>query len=319
MTSQSTSPVFDATDADIILISSDEIRFRAHRPILSNASAVFEAMFTLPPGSSNDSEDGLPVIPMAESGLVINQLLQFCYPSQSGVVSDLQTLRLLFAAADKYDMKGVTSQLAYILRYQFIDKEPYRAYAIACIYGLWPEAKLAGKQTLAHPVPSPSLPEYDTLPASMYHKLVVYRQKCADVIEPILDDWTYKVGLRDYTWAGYTCGQCAKPTANSPAFWFLDHLARTRAAFVARPTGASVSATKIAQETFARFLSTAVAQCTCRVKAPMKLVEFNERLAVVLDRKIFEVCDYLRLCYVRGLMGHTDTFRSQMNFIVDHI
>ena len=90
---------------------------------------------------------------------------------------------------------------------------------------------------------------------------------------------------------------------------------------MARPTGASVSATKIAQETFARFLSTAVAQCTCRVKAPMKLVEFNERLAVVLDQKISEVCDYLHLCYVRlgGLMSYTDTFRPQMNFIKDPI
>ncbi|KAI0769169.1 hypothetical protein BC629DRAFT_794768 [Irpex lacteus] len=292
MASPSASAVFDAINADIILTSSDEVRFRVHKSILANASSVFEAMFDLPQQMTTSGEDELPTIPLAEPGLVLEQVLRFCYPSLNGNVSDLHTLRLLFQVADKYDMRGVTSQLAYILRYQFIDKEPHRAYAIACIYALWPEAVLAGKQTLAHIVPGPSLPEFDVLPASMYHKLVVYRQKCIDVIDPILDDWTYKVGMRDISWAGYGCKHCAKPNTTSPAYWFMDHLARTKAAFLAWPRGSSVSATKIAQDTVSKHLGTSTGvQCACRLNAPTRLVEFNERLAVVLDQKIAEVCD----------------------------
>ncbi|KAI0091527.1 hypothetical protein BDY19DRAFT_930878 [Irpex rosettiformis] len=273
----------NASDADVILESSDETQFKVHKHILSDASSVFEAMFDLPPETSNVAEGSLPIIPVTESTLVLDQLLRFCYPSLHGSVSDLHTLHLLFTAADKHDMKGVTSQLAYILRWQFTDKEPRRAYAIACMFSLWPEAKLAGRLTLSHPVPGPSLQEYDLLPASMYHKLVVYRQKCIDVIDPILEDWMDELGMDGDPWIGYDCGKCVKPNgAMSPSqvFWFYDHLARTKAAFVAKPTGASVSATKISDETVSRY---------CRRKAPMRLVEFGERLAVVLDQKVSEI------------------------------
>ncbi|KAI0339586.1 hypothetical protein BDW22DRAFT_1308074, partial [Trametopsis cervina] len=187
---------FTDPDADAVITSADNTKFRVHRYILAKASPVFEGMFSLPPvpstlegGQTVSGEEELPVIPLTEPGRIVEQLLKFCYPSLNGTVPDSQTLRQLFSAADKYEMTGVTMQLTAVLRTRFLEKEPNRAYALACIYGLREEAKLAAKCTLNQPIPGPALSEYQELSATMYHKLVVYRQKCIDLIHPLLDDW----------------------------------------------------------------------------------------------------------------------------------
>ncbi|KAI0683782.1 hypothetical protein BC835DRAFT_1422965 [Cytidiella melzeri] len=261
---------------DIVLISSDQVRFTVHKVILSNASPVFEGMLSLPSTGADPKDTGLPHCPPA------TRLVHL--PSLNGTVSDLDTLRLLFTAADKYEMKGVTSQLAYMLRWQFLETYPYFAYAIACKHGLWDVATLAGKQTLAHPAPGPSLPEYDVLPAAVHHKLVDYRKKCADIIDALLENCRYHVWGQphDFFWAGYgtSCSEDFQPGAQ----WFMYHLSRTKAAFMERPRSATVLSDKLMQGIPSYRCPTP--QCDCR---PARLAVFNERLAEALDRKLAEI------------------------------
>lgn len=282
----------DDVSADTIIISSDEVRFRVHRHILSNASPIFDDMFSIPTPSPHPgiTGDDLPVVPMMEPCTVVEQLLRFCYPSLNGAVQDFKMLRQLFAAADKYDMKGVNAQLCYILRYQFLDKEPFRAYSLACIYGLEEEAKLAAKQTLLHTHPGPLLPEYDEMSATMYYKLVVYRQKCVEAIQPFIKDWAYKVcGLQNTAWT--SCRYCASSN------WFASHLDRTKAAYMAKPRGSTITSTKVIQQTLTNHfgptplngVSTLHPECLCRIQAPIRLIEFNEKLAALVEQKIAEV------------------------------
>ncbi|KAI0683777.1 hypothetical protein BC835DRAFT_1310884 [Cytidiella melzeri] len=277
---------------DIVLISSDQVRFTVHKGILSNASPVFEGMLSLPSTGADHEDTELPVVAVTETSTVLHQLVSFCYPSLNGTVSDVDMLRLLIAAADKYEMKGVTSQLAQIIRWQFVETEPYASYAIACRYGFWDVATLAGKQTLAHLAPGPSLPEYDVLPAAMYHKLVIYRKKCVDLISPLLDDWRFAVwGTNDNVyWTGQS-SDCAvrrfkQLDRNVSADWFQYHLSTTKTAYLERPRSATVLSATLTQE-IAQFrcLSTKPS-CSCH---PARSVEFNQRLAAVLDQQIAEI------------------------------
>ena len=70
---------FDNPDADIILRSSDNVDFRMYKLDLRRCSPFFAAMFTLPQplSSAEQSEDGIPVIPMSESAVLLRILLRF--------------------------------------------------------------------------------------------------------------------------------------------------------------------------------------------------------------------------------------------------
>jgi hypothetical protein len=287
MSSQQTSTesVFNVSECDVILVSSDKVQLGVHKAILSNASSVFEDMFSLPTVAPSDEKS---VIPVTEPSALLEQLLRFCYPSLNGRVVNFEMLRLLFAAAEKYEMKGVISQLAYILRHEYSKKEPYRAYALACIYALWDEAQLAGKNTLSHSLPGPALPEYDTLPASMYHKLIVYRLQCIGVIDLVLKNWKETICSNDWGWTGPECNHCSKSTQDGPSCWFLNHLNRLKEAFAEIPRGRSVVSTHLLLVTLKACFS-GIGLCACCAVAPVRLIEFNRRLATILDQKLGEV------------------------------
>lgn len=78
---------FNKPTADIILRPSDAVDFRVHKLILSEASPVFEGMFSIPqpsPSTSSTSDippvDGLAVVPFAETGATLLLILTICYP-----------------------------------------------------------------------------------------------------------------------------------------------------------------------------------------------------------------------------------------------
>lgn len=69
---------FNASDADLILQSSDGVDFAVHRCLLRWISPFFAGMLTLPqPG---DIPNARPVINMVENAASLRLLLGFCYP-----------------------------------------------------------------------------------------------------------------------------------------------------------------------------------------------------------------------------------------------
>lgn len=96
---------FIRDSADVILRSSERDDFRVHKLILSEASNVFEGMFSLPqssdtsdrqtPGSTSVSGERVSedqqraVVDMPESSRTLDLLLRYCYPMSRPELTDL--------------------------------------------------------------------------------------------------------------------------------------------------------------------------------------------------------------------------------------
>jgi BTB/POZ domain len=67
-------------DANLIILSSDIVYLRVHKPVLAMASPIFKDLLSLPQHSNNDIVDGLPVVRLPESSELLNCLLSSLYP-----------------------------------------------------------------------------------------------------------------------------------------------------------------------------------------------------------------------------------------------
>lgn len=141
---------FNASDADIVLLSSDlqPGRFHVHKNILSIASPVFRDMFSMPqPGKTGE---GLAEVPMPDAEKVLDRLLRFIYPIPDPTIDTLEQLSAVLETAVKYQVEIVMSALQKILVSQtFLKDEPIRVWAIAARYSFEAEMKVAAKATLA--------------------------------------------------------------------------------------------------------------------------------------------------------------------------
>lgn len=78
--------MIDDPHADVIIRSSDSVDFRVRKAILSEVSAFFEDLFSLPQVDTDSSSslsnnsgptvDGLPVIPVAENEKTLSLFLR---------------------------------------------------------------------------------------------------------------------------------------------------------------------------------------------------------------------------------------------------
>ena len=141
--------------ADLIIQSSDSVKFRVHKSILASASQFFKDMFSLPQ-PSNEIVDGLHVLHMSEDAELIRALITMLYhiPSEIPVAYD-RALSLL-AACQKYDMPAVQSSVRAEISYRKLTAQTgdqaFRAYAISTRNGLSPETNTAAHLTLDYPM-----------------------------------------------------------------------------------------------------------------------------------------------------------------------
>ncbi|EGN96989.1 hypothetical protein SERLA73DRAFT_140858 [Serpula lacrymans var. lacrymans S7.3] len=162
---------FDHPKADIILRSSDNVDFRVFKLFLSLASPFFEAMFELPqpsPESSGDEvKDGLAVISVTEDSSTLNTFLRFCYPSTLAEDPNLEELTdvvKVLDAARKYSLELIEKKVGHALGSPAVlEKEPFRAFAIACHSKLENETRIAAKSTLHYSLIPPVIKELDLI------------------------------------------------------------------------------------------------------------------------------------------------------------
>ena len=120
--------------------------FRVRKAILSEASPVFESMFSLP-SSAQISEDlrnkpradsRLPSVPVTEDGHTLEALLRLCYPVDEKSVNPNFTLDGLISAlvaAQKYDIDRTERYITQLLR-QAIAESPLRVYCLSVRFQL---------------------------------------------------------------------------------------------------------------------------------------------------------------------------------------
>lgn len=141
------SPCFCSTEADLLLYSSDGVEFRVFSRILIEASPIFRDMTSLP--KSLETPSPVPRADLEEDQETLELLLRFLYPMPDPAVSTFDILKRLMKAADKYIIEGVMHSLKRILvSPTFMEREPLRAYAVACMYGHEAEAKIASRHCL---------------------------------------------------------------------------------------------------------------------------------------------------------------------------
>jgi hypothetical protein len=144
---------FDNPHADVILQSSDNIDFHTFKLLLSLASDViiFEDIFTIPQPALgvNEMKHGVPVIPMSESSKALEMLLGFCHPDCMPALETLDVIDDVLAAARKFEM-GVVLKWARtnLLRPRFMEKQPVRAFTLACKYEMEDEETVLAKKIL---------------------------------------------------------------------------------------------------------------------------------------------------------------------------
>ncbi|KAJ7913443.1 hypothetical protein B0H13DRAFT_1873876 [Mycena leptocephala] len=206
---------FDAPSADAILSSSDGVDFRTHRIVLSLLSPFFGDMFKLPQPPGDTS---IPRLPMAESAVVLDRVLKFCYPGAQSVVDSIDQLReTLEISLIKYDIQGIVPLAKKYLE-GYIETHTVAVFAIACLHEWKDLATDAAKISLKLPLrsftkPTPGL-EY--IAANRYHSLLQYHAACSAACTTTTKVIRWITAPPQQVW--FTCTNCS---TNRDYSWYL--------------------------------------------------------------------------------------------------
>ena len=89
--------IFDVSDTNLIIRSSDLVDFRVHKSVLAIASPFFRDLLSLPQPSDSESVDGLPVVQLPESSELLNSLISILYPIRTVMPDSHEKVRFLLA------------------------------------------------------------------------------------------------------------------------------------------------------------------------------------------------------------------------------
>ncbi|KAJ7197766.1 hypothetical protein GGX14DRAFT_374727 [Mycena pura] len=209
---------------DVILRSSDLVDFYSHKAILSFGSPFFKHMFAFPEPmgeAANPTKDGLPLVILPEPREALEKLLVLCYPRfvSSYLFRDLDGVDAAYEAVKKYDISGGRELLeAVLVDPRFLQKDPYRVFAIACHRGLENVAELAAMATLTQPPFDPSIavsiPELKVITAYHLCQLQLFHRRCSQVLVPTLRSFA-NVGAPD----PYSPSEMSDDDESTPVWW----------------------------------------------------------------------------------------------------
>lgn len=149
-------PFDSASAGDCIVQSSDGLRYKVFRVILSLASPVFRSMFDLPQSATtadspeaNDASNlpDLPVIPVSETSTTLSTLL-LLYPATVVRIPNYDLAADVIKAYDKYDINvaGLHPFLHdALLSEEGLTSDPLGVYAVPWRLGMKKEAQKASR------------------------------------------------------------------------------------------------------------------------------------------------------------------------------
>lgn len=302
----------------MILRSSDNIDFRVHKVVMSDASSVFEAMFALPQGPAAEPPEAEPtltlaVVPLPESSSMLELVLGVLYPGKGPSLDSPHRIGDVLAVADKYAMDGVMQQMRFLLQTsRFLDDRCYCPLSILAVYGLARRynfeslAADAARASLKKPLPEYTLTGLNAMTVAHYYDLVSYRDKCVKLFDAYMpdddlgdkheDDLDWDDIIEDVWGDEYEDGRFQTNSRTNSEIvllnlsrcdcrgrlWFRLHLHRLKEAFSKSVCGASLQDPELVDKTVVR-----IEECdSCMREAPMEILEFNKRLGEKLDREL---------------------------------
>ncbi|KAG9103852.1 hypothetical protein FRC06_007530 [Ceratobasidium sp. 370] len=130
--------------------------------------------------------DGTDVISWEDHADTLEAMLCFIYTGRSKpIVRDVEHLRTLLKAARKYEIEAARHALGTAVLLDYAKKEPLRAFAIACEFGLADQAVLISKDTLEVDImASDKYNDLGRVSLSYYHRLIqLHRRRAAEAID----------------------------------------------------------------------------------------------------------------------------------------
>ncbi|KAI0640804.1 hypothetical protein C8Q79DRAFT_1113943 [Trametes meyenii] len=144
---------FDKPQADVVILTCDNVEFHVRSQILIEASPVFETMLSLPQPPSGGSEANAAthpcVVELVEDAKTIETLLRICYPIMNPAVNrdPPEYIESTLGAALKYELEFPTAILTERLL-SIASQSPLVGWEIACRLRLERVARHAATCTL---------------------------------------------------------------------------------------------------------------------------------------------------------------------------
>jgi len=191
---------FKKESADVILRSSDGDDFRVHKLMLSEASSVFEGMFSLPQPADASSEHtpkdkDTPVVEIPENSRTLDHLLRFCYPMSQPALESLQEVIALLEAMKKYEMDDVARDVREALldgRFSETAEDAFTVYSAVWRLDFKDDLVNSARATFLFKLPSFESPVIQSIPPAAIFALMEFRGRCVGAAMQLLfypDDW----------------------------------------------------------------------------------------------------------------------------------
>lgn len=286
----------DKAEADVIILSSDNVEFRILKILLTLASPVFAGMFTLPqPKEYADQRDGLPIVPVTEDHQTVGALLRLCYPGHVPALENLVDVKDLLVAVMKYEMEPSVSFLKGLLvSPKYLEENPVRVYAIACLYGLPEEANMAARATLHHersllwyPVDNPEL---YSIRVNEFLLLIQFHERCSDAATDVIGvspgrSWA-NFAERYRSFCFFSCSKDCWRSNVTVSQWWVDFMTAVRERIREHPEGQLAVTMSVNKH----FIESAIECGQCKARAAQDLYNFS----VMLSKKIEDAVSSVR-------------------------
>lgn len=171
---------FSRPDGDVILRTCDMVDFQVHKVILSEASPIFQTLFSLPQPQHAQNNDGrLPEVPVQEDSQTFDYLLRLCYPIKDPVITSIDEIEKVLAAAQKYEVEVAMIYCLRLLQ-ERTATDPWSVYGVAVRRGLEERARAAALESLHHDFPlQAKIPaSFERMSGTAVFYLVQYRDAC---------------------------------------------------------------------------------------------------------------------------------------------
>ena len=172
---------FDDIRADLILQSSDEVKFRVFKPILFLTSPIFADMFSIPSPPSQIPNNEVQVVSLSEDSTTLDVALRHIYPVRppKAPADTLHYASILAEFARKYQIEALDIFITVYLT-DSVERDPVGVYAIAVTYGYNDIGKIAARSCLNLPFSGLESPYLRCITAEHISELHRYHVACGE-------------------------------------------------------------------------------------------------------------------------------------------
>ncbi|KAF4579763.1 hypothetical protein EYR36_001582 [Pleurotus pulmonarius] len=206
------SELFVENCGDIILRSSDRVDFHVYKCIVLVASPIFRDMFSLPDSPAANLYQGTkPVIDMAETSFVLNDLLRFCYPVDTPKLYDKDHFQKIAAAAQKFEMSSAYGRIVDSYITCNAPVPPLEKYVLAHRFNLHQLAKDSARECLDYSlsdiVGQARLADLTYISTIEFNRLLQYHHDFCKACEKLVDgeDFSWLDSAEEYTFVTCDC------------------------------------------------------------------------------------------------------------------